>query len=80
MIMSRIPRPKGLLLAGIFAGALASFAASAATETVVYSFQNNGKDGLLPQSSLTEANGTLYGTTVSGGTGRCGNGCGTVSR
>lgn len=67
-------------LAGVFAGVLVLFAASAdaATETVLYSFQNNGKDGYLPAASLIEANGALFGTTTAGGTGRCNNGCGTI--
>lgn len=80
MTMRRVSRAKWLVLAGVFAGALASFAAiaDAATETVLYSFQNNGKDGLLPGASLIDVNGTLYGTTGAGGSGRCENGCGTV--
>ena len=38
-------------------------------ETVVYSFcsQTNCTDGAGPLASLTEVNGTLYGTTASGG-------------
>jgi uncharacterized repeat protein (TIGR03803 family) len=58
--------------------AAAANAANAATESVVYSFQNNGKDGLLPQASLDEVNGVLYGTTGAGGTGDCLDGCGTI--
>jgi uncharacterized repeat protein (TIGR03803 family) len=53
-------------------------AARAATETVVYSFQNNRTDGYFPAATLTVVDGVLYGTTESGGTGGCYNGCGTV--
>jgi uncharacterized repeat protein (TIGR03803 family) len=38
-------------------------------ETVLYSFQNNGEDGQMPESSLIfDAAGNLYGTTANGGT------------
>ena len=49
-------------------------------ETVLYSFcsQQNCADGELPEGSLIEVNGMLYGTTANGGTGTCGGGCGTV--
>jgi uncharacterized repeat protein (TIGR03803 family) len=75
-----ILRAKGLLFAGLFAGALASWAAvaDAATVTVLYAFQNNGRDGFTPVAELIDVNGTLYGTTSAGGTGRCQNGCGTL--
>ena len=80
MTTPRVSRTKGLIVIGVFTGALASLAASAhaATESVVYSFENNGKDGLLPATNLVEVNGMLYGTTSAGGTGRCENGCGTI--
>ncbi len=52
--------------------------AGAATETVIYSFQNNGQDGYYPGASLTVAGDTLYGTTLNGGAGRCFNGCGII--
>jgi uncharacterized repeat protein (TIGR03803 family) len=80
MTKAAISRAGGLLVAGVFAGALASFSATAnaATVTALYSFQNNGKDGLSPTASLIEVNGTLYGTTSAGGTGRCMSGCGTI--
>jgi uncharacterized repeat protein (TIGR03803 family) len=52
------------------------------TESVLYSFcsQTNCADGQLPFSGLIDLNGTLYGTTTSGGIviGECGGGCGTV--
>jgi uncharacterized repeat protein (TIGR03803 family) len=51
-------------------------------ETVVYDFcsQKGCIDGADPLASLVAANGTLYGTTLSGGADDCGNGqaCGTV--
>jgi uncharacterized repeat protein (TIGR03803 family) len=45
------------------------------TETVIYSFcsQQNCSDGALPEASLIDVNGTLYGTTTGGDS--C---CGTV--
>lgn len=48
-------------------------------EKVVYSFKG-GNDGGLPEASLINVNGTLYGTTAAGGGAGCGNslGCGTV--
>jgi uncharacterized repeat protein (TIGR03803 family) len=55
--------------------------AQAATETVVYSFQNDGADGVEPYAGLIEVKGQLYGTTSYGGTGTCNrglDGCGTV--
>jgi uncharacterized repeat protein (TIGR03803 family) len=65
---------KSDLLIG-FAGAFACTcvlhvpAASAATETTLYSFchETNCSDGENPQASLLDINGTLYGTTTSGG-------------
>jgi len=47
-------------------------------ETVLYRFAG-GSDGARPLGTLLNVNGTLYGTTISGGTG-CGSthGCGTV--
>ena len=53
-------------------------------ESVLYRF-GGGTDGAVPQDSLTDAKGLLYGTTVNGGsgTGPCGGlsgttGCGTI--
>lgn len=40
---------------------------TAGTEKVLYSFAG-GSDGEAPYSNLTQANGTFYGTTYSGGT------------
>lgn len=51
-------------------------------ETLLYSFNDNGKDGYEPFAPLIfDAAGNLYGTTYSGGgsaTGCGGSGCGTV--
>lgn len=48
-------------------------------ERVLYRFKG-GKDGSSPQASLIDVDGTLYGTTYSGGGARCYRkaGCGTV--
>jgi uncharacterized protein YceK len=49
------------------------------TETVLYSFKNDGKDGTLPfRGLILDTAGNLYGVTGSGGTGQCVHGCGTV--
>ncbi len=48
------------------------------TEKVLYSFAG-GSDGVHPNGSLINVNGTLYGTTSEGGGSGCsGSGCGTV--
>jgi uncharacterized repeat protein (TIGR03803 family) len=47
-------------------------------EHVIYAFKG-GRDGVEPKAGLIAANGTLYGTTLSGGSTSCGgHGCGTV--
>jgi uncharacterized repeat protein (TIGR03803 family) len=46
-------------------------------EKMLYSF-NDGPDGATPLTTLLYLNGVLYGTTYSGGSGSCSNGCGTV--
>lgn len=52
--------------------------ASGWTHTVLYSF-TGGKDGSEPYKGVTlDAQGNLYGTAVSGGTGSCDGGCGVV--
>lgn len=50
------------------------------TETVLYNFGDNGvNDGANPEAAVLLKNGVLYGTTsVGGGTGCGGSGCGTV--
>jgi uncharacterized repeat protein (TIGR03803 family) len=49
-------------------------------ETVLYSFQDNGKDGWFPLGGVVrDKDGNLYGTTSTGGVGACyGSGCGTI--
>lgn len=47
-------------------------------ESVVHSFTGGNGDGSYPSASLIDVDGTLYGTTRSGGTGCDTNGCGTV--
>jgi len=81
MGMSKMKSAGSFGAAGVLcAGALASFvsAASAATESVVYSFQNDGKDGHFPAAPVIEVGGTIYGTTYFGGTGGCLEGCGAI--
>ncbi len=49
--------------------------------TVLYAFGTKQGDALSPQTPPIEVHGALYGTTVSGGGGQCGNfGCGAVYR
>lgn len=55
-------------------------AAQASTFATVYSFQG-GIDGASPNGVIFGANGSLYGTTYTGGANECGQGgylCGTV--
>jgi uncharacterized repeat protein (TIGR03803 family) len=42
--------------------------ASSYVEKVLHNFQNDGTDGEIPSGTLTLRDGTLYGTTVAGGT------------
>ncbi len=44
---------------------------------VLYSFKG-GSDGAFPSASLTNVNGTFYGTTTQGGLGCGSSGCGTI--
>jgi len=50
----------------------------AGAETVLYSFKGGPSDGFYPYAGLIDVEGTLYGTTLLGGTGACESGCGTV--
>jgi uncharacterized repeat protein (TIGR03803 family) len=50
---------------------------TAGAETVLHSF-GNGSDGAHPWAGLVNVKGTLYGTTLEGGTGCSGGGCGTI--
>lgn len=61
-------------------GTVFSFDPTTNTETVLHSFQANGKDGYYPSGGLVNLQTTLYGTTNLGGNRGCaGNlGCGTV--
>jgi uncharacterized repeat protein (TIGR03803 family) len=46
-------------------------------EKILYAF-GSGSDGRDPAADLIYAGGLLYGTTSFGGTGNCGEGCGTI--
>jgi uncharacterized repeat protein (TIGR03803 family) len=48
-------------------GAVFSLNPKSGAETVLYSFQNNGSDGQSPKAGLIDVQGTLYGTTLAGG-------------
>jgi uncharacterized repeat protein (TIGR03803 family) len=50
------------------AGTVFSFDPKTRMEAVVYSFQQNGQDGVGPSSSLIDVGGILYGVTGGGGT------------
>jgi uncharacterized repeat protein (TIGR03803 family) len=52
--------------------------APASSYEVLDRFDNRGKDGALPQASLVDLNGVLYGTAYLGGSGCDGYGCGTI--
>jgi hypothetical protein len=65
----------------VFSFAPPSSPGGAWTETVLHSFSGAPNDGSEPEASVAiSKGGALFGTTVSGGTGRCRNssGCGTV--
>lgn len=54
--------------------------AGAQTEAVLFSFANDGSNGMSPEGALVfDAAGNLYGTTSSGGREEgCGQNCGTI--
>jgi uncharacterized repeat protein (TIGR03803 family) len=49
-------------------GTVFSFDPATGKETVVYSFQKNGTDGMEPVTDLIQWKGVLYGSTSKGGT------------
>ena len=52
---------------------------AAGRETIVHTFSGGAADGEVPYGGLyRDGSGDLYGTTVSGGTGPCQQGCGVV--
>ncbi len=54
-------------------------AGSSYHETIIHRFLFNHADGVWPASNLVvDAKGNLFGTTLYGGSGHCGSGCGTV--
>jgi uncharacterized repeat protein (TIGR03803 family) len=53
------------------------FAVNGREERVVYRF-TGGRDGATPDAGVVGGPGALVGTTSSGGSARCGGGCGTV--
>jgi uncharacterized repeat protein (TIGR03803 family) len=60
-----------------YPGTLFSIDPKTGAETVLHFFKNS-PDGLFPLAGVIDVKGTLYGTTSLGGTGGCGEGCGTV--
>jgi uncharacterized repeat protein (TIGR03803 family) len=65
---------------GIYDGGVAFSVSAAGTSPHKLHDFGNGSDGATPYASLTDVNGTLYGTTSAGGTSTSGasKGCGTV--
>lgn len=65
---------------GFGCGTLFSLDPNTGAETVLYSFcsQANCADGEIPNGNLVSVNGTLYGTTYSGGSTNCASSCGVV--
>jgi uncharacterized repeat protein (TIGR03803 family) len=66
----------GSACSGRGCGTVFSIDPGTGAETVIHSFI--GSDGAAPEAALTYVNGMLYGTTVIGGGGGCGTGCGSV--
>jgi uncharacterized repeat protein (TIGR03803 family) len=68
-ILLRAPGTSLCMFAALVAFLLVGSPALAQTETVLYSFNNDGVDGTSPFSSLTlDAKGNIYGTANYGGT------------
>jgi uncharacterized repeat protein (TIGR03803 family) len=66
---------------GLGCGTVYSLDPNTGAETVLHAFAGGSTDGDGPEASLIAVNGTLYGTTIEGGSGSCGTGaygCGTV--
>ncbi|HEX4078162.1 MAG TPA: choice-of-anchor tandem repeat GloVer-containing protein [Rhizomicrobium sp.] len=53
---------------GTGCGTVFSFDRVTGREKVLHAFQDNGADGIGPEAGVINVNGTLYGTTVYGGT------------
>lgn len=51
---------------------------SSGAESLLHSFKGNPNDGAYPAAALVVLHGSLYGTTLRGGSGPCSNGCGTI--
>ena len=66
-----------LALATALAACVPSAAAFAGTPTTLYSF-TGGTDGAYPAGGLVASGGSFFGTTLLGGTGCSGSGCGTI--
>jgi uncharacterized repeat protein (TIGR03803 family) len=67
---------------GDFAGTVYSTNPTSDKSLPLHTFCKYCRDGSLPEAALISVNGTLYGTTEYGGTGKCSrdgySGCGTV--
>src|SRR5579863_1221261 len=74
---TRLSIGMGVGLAAL-AAILLTQSAWAQEEKLLYSFKNNLMGGSFPSSVISDTVGNLYGTTVQGGTGCQGYGCGTV--
>ena len=78
----KLTPPAATTVAAFFLTIVLCFAATQSAQAqnyqVLYSF-TGGMDGAIPYAGLTrDPQGNLYGTTVSGGSGSCNRGCGTV--
>jgi uncharacterized repeat protein (TIGR03803 family) len=60
-------------------GTVFSFDPKTGVEKIIYAFQGGSDDGAYPQARMIDVDGTLYGTTMQGGSANCYLfGCGTV--